>query len=83
MIESRWRKCERLTGVWCYKCKQDLDLTDDNVKRNLEFLKGTRKKNQEGSYTKLGYEFIDSIYPLRDKVNSRNFVNTTLNIWVA
>jgi hypothetical protein len=61
---------------------QDLDLTDDNVRRTLEFLKETRRKSQERSYTKLGYEFIDSIYPLRDKVDFRNFVNTTLNIWV-
>jgi len=60
---------------------QDLDLTDDNVKRTLGFLKGSRRKIQEGSYTKLGYEFIDSIYSLRDKVDFRNFVNTTLNIW--
>jgi hypothetical protein len=61
---------------------KDLDLTDDNVRRTLEFLKGTRRKSQEGSYTKLGYEFFDSIYPLRDKVDSRNSVNTKLNIWV-
>lgn len=47
-----------------------------------ESLKDKRRKNYDGSCTKLGREVIDSISLLRDKVQCSTFVNMILNIWV-